>query len=116
MDKEQREKWNILAPRKRKAPKQHTGSTACGQVHAKDYFDQFQGMLLKRYAQAEGVSNIIGWRFGVDLESASDLSHRIGVSETAEYWEKVQGTSARPHVDVVPGRNRTGTCLTHADT
>jgi hypothetical protein len=30
----------------------------------------------------------IGRRFGVDLESASDLSHRIGVSEMAEYWEK----------------------------
>jgi hypothetical protein len=27
----------------------------------------------------------IGRRFGVDSESASDLSHRIGVSETAEY-------------------------------
>jgi hypothetical protein len=31
----------------------------------------------------------IGRRFGVDSESASDLSCRIGVSETAEYWEKV---------------------------
>ncbi len=40
----------------------------------------------------------IGRRFGVDLESASFLSCRIGVSETAEYWEKVQRTSARPHV------------------
>jgi hypothetical protein len=58
----------------------------------------------------------IGRRFGVDLESASDLSHRIGVSETAEYWEKVQPTSARPHIDLVLGRYGTGTCLTRADT
>jgi hypothetical protein len=58
----------------------------------------------------------IGQRFGVDSESASDLSLRIGVSEMAEYWEKVQRTSARPHVDLVPGKNGTGTCLTHADT
>ncbi len=59
---------------------------------------------------------IISRRFGVDLESASDLSRRIGVSETAEYWEKIQRTSARPHVDLVPGGNGTGTCLTRADT
>jgi hypothetical protein len=39
---------------------------------------------MKEYAQAEGVSA----GFGVDLESASDLSHGIGVSETAECWEK----------------------------
>jgi hypothetical protein len=57
----------------------------------------------------------IGRRFGVDLESASDLSRRIGVSEMAEYWEKVQRTSARPHVDLVPGRNGTGMRLTRAD-
>ncbi len=57
----------------------------------------------------------ISRRFGVDLELASDLSHRIGVSEMAEYLEKVQCTSARPHVDLVPGGNGTGTCLTHAD-
>jgi hypothetical protein len=57
----------------------------------------------------------IGRRFGVDLESASDLSHRIGVSETAEYWEKVQRTSVRPHVDLVPGGNGTGTRLMRAD-
>ena len=69
-------------------------------------------MLLKEYAQAEGV--LAG--FGVDLESASDLSHGIGVSETAECWEKVQRTSTRPHVDLVPGRNGTGMCLTSADT
>ncbi len=58
----------------------------------------------------------IGRRFRVDLESASDLSHRIGVSETAEYWEKVQRTSVRPHVDLVPGRNGTGTRLMCAET
>jgi hypothetical protein len=58
----------------------------------------------------------IGRRFEVDSESASDLSSRIGVSETAEYWEKVQRTSARPPVDLVPGGNGTGTCLMHADT
>jgi hypothetical protein len=57
----------------------------------------------------------IGQRFGVDSESASDLSRRIGVSEMAEYWEKVQRTSARPHVDLVSGGNGTGTCLTRAD-
>jgi hypothetical protein len=38
------------------------------------------------------------------LELASDLSRRIGVSEMAEYWEKVQRTSVRPHIDLVPGR------------
>jgi hypothetical protein len=54
--------------------------------------------------------------FGVDLESASDLSCGIGVSEMAECWERVPHTSARPHVDLVPGGNRTGTRLTHADT
>ncbi len=64
------------------------------------------------YAQVEGVST----RFGVDSELASHLSHGIRVSETAECWEKVQRTSARPHVDLVPGGNGTGTCLTHADT
>jgi hypothetical protein len=58
----------------------------------------------------------IGRRFGVDSESASDLSCRIGVSETAEYWEKVQHTSVTPHVDLVPGGNGTGMCLMHADT
>ncbi len=57
----------------------------------------------------------IGRRFGVGLKSASDLSRRIGVSETAEYWEKVQSTSARPHVDLVLGGNGTGTRLTSAD-
>ena len=67
---------------------------------------------MKEYAQAEGVLA----RFGVDSESASDLSCRIRVSEMAECREKVQHTSARPHVDLVPGGNGTGTCLMHADT
>jgi hypothetical protein len=53
------------------------------------------GMGMKEYAQKEGVSA----KFGVDLELVSDLSRGIGVSETVEYWEKVQRTSARPHVD-----------------
>jgi hypothetical protein len=67
---------------------------------------------LKEYARAEEVSA----GFGVDLVSASDLSRGIGVSETAEYLEKVQRTSVRPHVDLVPGKNGTGTCLMRADT
>jgi hypothetical protein len=67
--------------------------------------------LLKEYAQVEGVSA----GFGVDLELASDLSCGIKVSETAECWEKVQRTSARPLVDLVLGGNGTGTCLMHAD-
>ncbi len=54
--------------------------------------------------------------FGVDLVLASDLSHGIGVSEMAEYLEKVQRTSTGPYVDLVPGKNGTGTCLMHADT
>ncbi len=69
-------------------------------------------LLLKEYARAEGVSA----GFGVDSESASDLSCGIGVSETVECWEKVQRTSARPHIDLVPGGNVTGTRLMHADT
>ncbi len=67
---------------------------------------------LKEYARVEGVSA----GFGVDLESAPDLSCGIGVSEMAEFSEKVQRTSARPLVDLVPGGNRTGTHLTPADT
>jgi hypothetical protein len=67
---------------------------------------------LKEYARAEGVLA----QFGLDSELASDLSRGIGVSEMAECWEKVQRTSARPHVDLVPGGNGTGTHLTHADT
>ncbi len=66
---------------------------------------------LKEYAQAEEV--LAG--FGVDLVSASDLSCGIGVSETAEYWDKVQRASAGPYVDLVLGKNGTGTCLTRAD-
>jgi hypothetical protein len=68
--------------------------------------------VLKEYAQAEGVLA----RFGVDSESASDLSCGIGVSETAECWEKVQPTFARPHVDLVLGGNGTGTRMMRADT
>jgi hypothetical protein len=67
---------------------------------------------MKEYARAEGVSA----GFGVDSESASDLSHGIGVSEMAECWEKVQRTSTRPHIDLVPGGNGTGTRLMRADT
>jgi hypothetical protein len=67
---------------------------------------------LKEYARVEGVS--AGFR--VDSESASDLSRGIGVSETAECWEKVQRTSARPHIDLVPGGTGTGMHLTGADT
>jgi hypothetical protein len=67
---------------------------------------------VKVYARAKGVSA----GFGVDSESASDLSRGIGVSEMAECWEKVQCTSARPHVDLVPGGNGTGMRLAHADT
>jgi hypothetical protein len=73
-------------------------------------------LLLDKYPEKICLSGgSIGRRFGVDLESASDLSCRIGV-ETAEYWEKVQRTSARPHVDLVPGGNGTCTHLTRADT
>jgi hypothetical protein len=67
---------------------------------------------LKEYARAEGVPA----GFGVDSELASDLSCGIGVSETAECWEKVQRTSGRPHIDLVPGGNGTGMRLTRADT
>ena len=59
----------------------------------------------------EGVS--AGFR--EDSEVVSDLSRGIGVSETVEYWEKVQPTSARPRVDLIPGGNGTGMRLTHAD-
>jgi hypothetical protein len=66
---------------------------------------------LKEYVGAEGVSA----GYGEDSESVSDLSRGIGVSETEEYWEKVQCTSARPHVDLILGGHGTGTCLTHAN-
>ncbi len=67
---------------------------------------------MKEYARAEGVSA----GFGVDLESASEISCGIGVSEMAECWEKVQCTSTRPHIDLVPGGNETGMRLMCADT
>jgi hypothetical protein len=67
---------------------------------------------LKEYARAEGVSA----KLGVALELVIDLSCENGVSETAEYCEKVPRTSMRPHVDLVPSGNGTGTHLTHADT
>jgi hypothetical protein len=67
---------------------------------------------LKEYSQAEGVSA----KLGVALELAIDLSCGNGVLETAEYCEKVLRTSARSHVDLVPGGNETGTCLTLNDT
>jgi hypothetical protein len=66
---------------------------------------------LKKYAQAEEVSA----RFEIDSVSGSDLSHRIGVSKTADYYEKVQRTSAGLYVDLVPGENGTGMCLMRAD-
>ncbi len=68
-------------------------------------------MFVKEYALAEGVST----GFRVDSESVLNLSRGIGVSEMAEYWEKVQRTSARPHVDLIPGGNGTGMRLTRAD-
>jgi hypothetical protein len=67
---------------------------------------------LKEYARAEGVSA----ELGVALELAVDLSRRNGVPETAKYCEIVPRSSARPHVDLVPGRSGTGTCFTLADT
>jgi hypothetical protein len=67
---------------------------------------------LKEYTQAEGVSA----NFGVALELAVDLSLGNGVPEMAEYCEKVPRTSARPHIDLVPGENGTCTHLTRADT
>jgi hypothetical protein len=51
---------------------------------------------MKEYAQAEEVSA----GFGEDSVLASDLSCGIGVSETAEYLEKVQHASAGPYVDL----------------
>ncbi len=52
-------------------------------------FHRLLVLILKEYAQVEEV--LAG--FGVDLVLVSDLSHGIGVSETAEYLEKVQCTS-----------------------
>ncbi len=67
---------------------------------------------MKEYARAEGVLA----KLGVALESAADLSRENGVSETAEYCKKFPCNSARPHIDIVPGRNVTGMRLTLADT
>jgi hypothetical protein len=67
---------------------------------------------MKEYARAEGVSA----KLRVALELAADLSPGYGVPETVEYCEKVPRNSVRPHVDVVPGGNGTGTRLTRADT
>ncbi len=67
---------------------------------------------LKEYAQAEGVSA----KLGAALELVIGLSCGNGVSETAEYCEKVPRTSVRPHVDLELGGNGTGMRLTHADT
>jgi hypothetical protein len=52
-----------------------------------------------------------GGSIGRTSKSAIGLSHENGVSEMAEYCEKVPRTSVRPHVDLVPGRNGTGTRL-----
>ncbi len=67
---------------------------------------------LKEYVQAKGVSA----ELGVASELVIDLSCESGVLEMVEYCEKVPHTSARPHVDLVPGGNGTGMQLTHADT
>jgi hypothetical protein len=67
---------------------------------------------LKEYAQVEGVLA----KLRVASELAIGLSCGNEVSETAEYCEKVTRTSTRPHVDLVPGGNGTGTCLTRAET
>ncbi len=67
---------------------------------------------LKEYARAEGVSV----ELGVASESTADLSHKNGLPEMVEYYEKVPCNSARPHVDVVPDGSVTGTRLTRADT
>jgi hypothetical protein len=69
-------------------------------------------VILKEYAQAEGVSV----ELGVASELTADLSRKIGVPETAEYNKKVPCNSTRPHIDFVPGGSVTGMCLTRADT
>ncbi len=50
-------------------------------------------------------------RFGVGVRF---FSRGIGVSKMVECCEKVQRTSARPHIDLVLGGNGTGMRLTHA--
>jgi hypothetical protein len=67
---------------------------------------------LKEYSGAEGVSA----KLGVASELVEDLSRRNGVPEMVEYCEKVPRSSARPHIDLVLGGNRTGMHLTRADT
>ena len=67
---------------------------------------------MKEYAQAEGVSA----KLGAASELGIGLSRGNGVSETAEYCEKVPRNSARPNVTLVRGRNGTGRHLTSADT
>jgi hypothetical protein len=69
-------------------------------------------VVVKEYAQAEGVSA----KFGVASELAVDLSCENGVPEMAKYCEKVLRNSMRPHVDLVPGGDGTGTRLTCAVT
>jgi hypothetical protein len=69
-------------------------------------------LCLKENAQAEGVSA----ELGVASELAADLSCENRVPEMAESCEKVPRNSMRPHVDIVPGGNGTGTCLMRADT
>ncbi len=68
--------------------------------------------IVKEYAQAEGVSA----ELRVASESAADISHQNGVPEMAEYCKKVPRNSVRPHIDVIPVGNGTGTCLRCADT
>ncbi len=67
---------------------------------------------MKEYAQAEGVLA----KLRIASELAADLSSGNKVPETVEYCEKVPHSSTRPHVDLVLGRNGTGTRLTRADT
>jgi hypothetical protein len=67
---------------------------------------------MKQYAQVEGVL----FELGVASESTADLSHKNGVPEMAEYYEKVPCSSARPHVDVEPDGSMTGMHLTRVDT
>jgi hypothetical protein len=67
---------------------------------------------LKEYAQAEGVSA----KLEVALELVVDLFCGNGVPEMAEYCEKVKRSFTRPHIDIVPSGNGTGTHLMYADT
>ncbi len=67
---------------------------------------------LKEYAQVEGVLV----ELGVASALTADLSHKNGMPEAAEYYEKVPYNSPRPHVDFVPDGSVTGMRLTLADT